>query len=137
MRCQPPLQNRWRARHCRSPMRITILPLITAAAAVFAAAPALAASYDKVFFVKRGGTAAAMFDDRDACTKVAQGIVIGRSGESYNDPDYGMLTAMGAALDADSMNGGVQKAVSRAALEKCMEKRGWTQRNPNEDEEKS
>jgi hypothetical protein len=44
---------------------------------------------------------------------------------------------MGAALDADSMNGGVNKAVRRAALEKCMEKRGWSQRDPAEAEEKA
>lgn len=138
MDCQPPLQNRWGARHAGGLMRTPYLPLLTVAAALLAAAPALAASYDKVFFVKRGATAAAMFEDRDACTKVAEGVMIGRSGQSYSDPDYGVLSAMGAALDADYSNGGgVQKAVSRAALEKCMEKRGWTQRKPNEDQEKA
>jgi hypothetical protein len=117
-------------------MRKIVLPVVTAAA-LLAAAPALAGSVDKVFFVKRGGTAAAMFEDREACAKIAENVGLQRGGEAYGDPDYGMLSAMGAALDADSMNGGVHKAVRRAALEKCMEKRGWSQQDPADGEEKA
>jgi hypothetical protein len=117
-------------------MRKIVLPVVTFAA-LFAAAPALAGSFDKVFFVKRGGAALEMFEDRDACTRIAENVGLQRNGEAYSDPDYGMISAMGAALDADTMNGGVGKAVRRAALEKCMEKRGWSQVDPAEAEEKA
>jgi hypothetical protein len=119
-------------------MRRIVLPALTVAA-VFAAGPALAGTYDKVFFVKRGATAAAMYDDREACTKVAESVGLGRGGEAYSDPDYGMISAMGAALETGSLEtgSGIGKAVRRAALEKCMEKRGWTHKTVPEAEEKA
>ena len=135
---QPHLQNGRRARHCRGIMRRIFLPALTAAV-LCAAAPALAGEHDRTFFVKRGGGAIAMLDDRDACIKIAEAISMGRGGEAYSDPDYGMISAMGAALESGALeNGsGVGKAVRRAALEKCMEKRGWSQLNPSEADERA
>jgi hypothetical protein len=106
-------------------MRKLTLPSLFLLAA-FLATPALAGAYDKVFFAKVGGTAQAMWADRTTCAKIAEAVGLQRGGEAYSDPDYGMISAMGAALESDSMQS-YGKEIRRAALEKCMEKRGWTQ----------
>jgi hypothetical protein len=116
-------------------MRNTLLPILLAAACAATATSASAAPYDNVFFVKKGATSAQLFTDRSACADVAKGVQIGRD-EAYSDPDYGVLSAMGTAIDSDSMHGGIGKAVQRAALEKCMEKRGWVQQDPIGDDAK-
>jgi hypothetical protein len=114
----------------------TLLLLVVAAPLALAAAPAFAGPYDDVYFVKVGGDAHQMFADRNACTLVAKSIGIGH-GEAYSDPDYGLLSAMGTALDSDSLHGGIGRKVHRAALEKCMQKRGWTQQDPLGDDTRS
>jgi hypothetical protein len=120
-----------------APVMRKMVPLSLVVLGALAVSSAQAAPFDKVFFVKQGGTAAGLFADREACAEVAEKIALSRGGEAYGDPDYGMLVAMGSALDADSMGGDIGKAVRRAALEKCMEKRGWSQLDPAEAEEKS
>jgi hypothetical protein len=114
--------------------KLTVPSLFVLAA--LAAAPAHAGSYDKIFFVKAGGTAQSMWADRDACSKIAEQVGLQRGGEAYSDPDYGMISAMGAALESDSMQS-YGKVVRRAALAKCMEKRGWTQADPSDADEKA
>jgi hypothetical protein len=116
-------------------MRRLAFPCLFVMAAL-AAAPAHAGAYDKVFFVRAGGTAQAMWADRDACTKIAENVGLHRGGEAFSDPDYGMISAMGAALESDSMQS-YGKEVRRAALEKCMEKHGWTQLDPDDGDEKA
>jgi hypothetical protein len=84
-------------------MRNTLLPILLAAACAATATSASAAPYDNVFFVKKGATSAQLFTDRSACADVAKGVQIGRD-EAYSDPDYGVLSAMGTAIDSDSMH---------------------------------
>ena len=116
-------------------MRRLTLPCLFLMASL-AATSAHAGAYDKVFFVKAGGTAQAMWADRAACGKIADNIGLQRGGEAFSDPDYGMISAMGAALESDSMQS-YGKEIRRAALEKCMEKHGWSQLDPADADEKA
>jgi len=106
--------------------------LLPAALACAAAGPALAERqpFDDVFFVKRGGTAEAMFADRAGCRKEALALELGSSAAAYSNPQYGALAAMGAALDSDQLHaGGLKKRMQRAALLSCMRRFGWEQRD--------
>lgn len=90
------------------------------------AAPAAAGQFDDLFFVRADPTAAAMLADRDGCAKEALALDIDAS-RGFSNPDYGVLTAMGSALQQDGGDPKVRKAVRRVVLIKCMEGRGWTE----------
>jgi len=102
------------------------------------ALPAAAGEYARMFFVKPGATALAMFDDRDACAARADALDVEQAG-NYSDPEFGSLAAMAAALQQDDQAGGgkLRATVRRVALERCMERRGWTLLEPGPEDSKA
>ncbi|HEX8233706.1 MAG TPA: hypothetical protein VF559_10235 [Caulobacteraceae bacterium] len=110
---------------------------LAAAFALGSAAPAAADAYERMFFVKPGATAAAMFDDRDACAARADALDVEQA-PGYSDAEFGALAAMAAALEADGGGDGkVRATVRRVALERCMERRGWTLLDPKPEDVKA
>ena len=107
------------------------------AGGLLAAGGALAREpFDGVFFVRHGGTAAAMLQDRDDCRHEA--LSLGDTAAAYSDPNYGPLAAMGQALDSDALHeGGLHKRLTHAVFADCMKRRGWTPLDPDRDEAKA
>jgi hypothetical protein len=107
------------------------------AVGLFAAGNALAREpFDGAFFVRHGGTAAGMLQDRDDCSREA--LSLGSTAAAYSDPNYGPLAAMGQALDSDALHeGGLHKRLRRAVFADCMKRRGWTPLDPDRDEAKA
>lgn len=105
-------------------------PWLLAAAIGALALPALAATrqpFEDAFYVRRGGDAASMYADRDACRREA--MALGSSALAYSNPQYGALSAMGEALDSDALHeGGLKKRMQRAVLDSCMRRSGWEPR---------
>lgn len=96
-----------------------------------------AGGYDRMFFVKPDATAAAMFDARDACGARADQLDVEQA-RGYSDAEFGALAAMASALEADGGGDGkVRATVRRVALERCMERRGWTAVEPASEEAKA
>jgi hypothetical protein len=97
------------------------------------AAPALAApGLDQSWFVRaKDASAQAMLSDRAACVQEAEQFGVDRASD-FSNPEYGSLTALGAALDEDALHGGAKQAVRRAVRDACMSKRGWTRIDPAE-----
>jgi len=94
-----------------------------------------AGDFERMFFLKRGATAAAMFDDRDACAVRAENLDVEQA-RGYSDGEFGALAAMASALEGDLVDGKVRATVRRVALERCMERRGWLLAAPPKDQEK-
>ena len=114
------------------------LALVAAlAASLFAAGSALAREpFDGAYFVRHGGTAAAMLQDRDDCSREA--LSLGGTASAYSDPNYGPLAAMGQALDSDALHeGGLHKRLRHAVFADCMKRRGWSPLDPDRDEAKA
>lgn len=99
------------------------------------AAPAIAGpSLRDAWFVRaKDATAAAMLDDRAFCVDQAEQFGVDRASD-FSNPEYGSLSALGAALDDDALHGGAKQAVRRAVRDACMGKRGWTRVDPAEDQ---
>lgn len=112
------------------------LGLLAAGAATALAGQALAGDFERMFFVKPGATAAAMFDDRDACAVRASDLDVEQA-RGYSDAEFGPLAAMASALEGDLVDGKVRATVRRVALERCMERRGWLLAAPPKDQEKA
>ena len=82
--------------------------------------------YDDVFFARTNASAADLFADRADCRGAADHMR--DTDSSYSNPQYGALSAMGSALDEDSLHdSGLAKRVHRAVFEDCMRKKGWTE----------
>lgn len=98
-----------------------------------AAAPALAGpSLSEAWFVRSDdATAQAMLADRAFCVEQASQFGVDRASD-FSNPEYGSLTALGAALDEDALHGGAKQAVRRAVRDACMKKRGWTRLDPSD-----
>lgn len=106
-------------------MKRAMFAAVLAAGAAFAV-PALAApSLSDAWYVKAGGKGADMLADRTACVTDAQQFGVDRATD-FSNPEYGSLTALGAALDEDALHGGAKAAVRRAVRDACMQKKGWT-----------
>ena len=111
------------------------LGLVTAIlAGLVAGSPAWAREpFDDVFFVKHGGDAEVMFQDRSDCSREA--VSIGGTAAAFSDPNYGALSAMGESLDSDALHeGGLHKRLVRAVFLDCMKRRGWSPLDPDRDE---
>lgn len=102
---------------------------VAAVLALFAAGQAGAREpYGDAYFVKRGGDAARMFQDRETCTR--ESMSLGGTASAYSNPQYGALSAMGQALDSDALHdGGLRKRMGRAVLDACMKRLGWARRD--------
>jgi len=107
------------------------------AAGLLVAGPALAGEpFDGVFFVRYGGAATAMLQDREACTREA--FSLGGTALQYSDPNYGAVSAMGEALDSDALHeGGLHRRLARAVFVDCMKRQGWMELDPDRDEAKA
>ena len=103
------------------------LAFTAAASLALAVGAALARElYDDVFFVQAHATAANLFSDRIECRSAADHMR--DTDSSYSNPQYGALSAMGSALDEDSLHdSGLSKRVHRAVFEDCMRHKGWTE----------
>lgn len=101
------------------------------------AAPAFAgASLSDAWFVRaKDATASAMLADRSYCVSQAEQFGVDRASD-FSNPEYGSLTALGAALDEDALHGGAKQAVRRAVRDACMSKRGWTRVDPSDEDVK-
>lgn len=89
--------------------------------------------YDDRFFVKHGGTAQEMLDDRAECRR--QALALGMGDSSYSNAQYGALAALGSALDSDALHdGGIRRRMQNAVLESCMDRQGWTPLEPTKAE---
>lgn len=89
--------------------------------------------YDDRFFVKHGGTAQQMLDDRAECRR--QALALGTGDSSYSNAQYGALAALGSALDSDALHdGGIRRRMQNAVLESCMDRQGWTPLEPTKAE---
>jgi hypothetical protein len=97
------------------------------------AVPACAgASLSAAWFVRaKDATASAMLADRTECVSQAEQFGVDRASD-FSNPEYGSLTALGAALDEDALHGGAKQAVRRAVRDACMSKRGWTRVDASE-----
>ncbi len=104
------------------------------AATLLVAGGALAGEpFDGAFFVRHGGTGAAMLQDRADCSTEA--LSLGSTAAAYSDPNYGPLAAMGQALDSDALHeGGLHKRLRHAVFADCMKRRGWSPLDPDRDE---
>jgi hypothetical protein len=105
-------------------------------ASLLSAVPAGAAAageFDKLFFVKPGGKGAAMLEDRAACAERAARLDVEQA-RGYSDPEFGSLAAMASALEGEVTSGKLRATVRRVALERCMERRGWTLAEPTQEE---
>ena len=92
--------------------------------------------YDDVFFVRIHASASDLFSDRVDCRGAADHMR--DTDSSYSNPQYGALSAMGSALDEDSLHdSGLAKRVHRAVFEDCMRKKGWTETDVPKDELKT
>ena len=113
------------------------LRAILAAGVLAATAPAWADQpYGDVFFVRPSATAAALFAEREQCSREAAGV--GSNAAGYSNPEYGALSAMGSALDENQLHeGGIHKRMRRAILVDCMKRMGWTPQDPAPDEAKA
>ena len=101
--------------------------LAFAAATLALAAPAALAHdvYDDVFFVRSQASAAELYKDRGDCRTTAEHM--NDTAAFYSNPQYGALSAMGSALDEDSLHdGGLTKRLQRAVFDDCMKGKGWT-----------
>ncbi len=102
--------------------------LVFAAASLALAAGAAQARelYDDIFFVRAHATAPDLFADRIECRRAADHMR--DTDSSYSNPQYGALSAMGSALDEDSLHdSGLSQRVHRAVFEDCMRHKGWTE----------
>jgi hypothetical protein len=106
-------------------------------AAIVVAAMAIATtamakpSLDDAYFVKKDAAGQAMLADREACVTEAEQFGVDRASD-FSNPEYGSLTALGAALDEGGFSGNAKQAVRRAVRDACMQKRGWKRINPSE-----
>lgn len=101
------------------------------------AAPALAgASLSEAWFVRaKDASAATMLADRTECVAQAEQFGVDRASD-FSNPEYGSLTALGAALDEDALHGGAKQAVRKAVRDACMSKRGWARVDPSDEDVK-
>ncbi len=108
--------------------------VVMIAAGLLTAAPSLAREpFDGAYFVRHGGAASAMFQDRSDCSHEA--LSLGGTASAFSDPDYGALSALSQSLDSDALHeGGLHKRLSRAVFADCMKRRGWTPLEPDKDE---
>lgn len=104
---------------------------------LLAAAGALAREpFDGAFFVRHGGTGAAMLQDRGECSREA--LNLGGTAAAYSDPNYGAITAMGQSLDSDALHdAGLHKRLVHAVFADCMKRRGWIPLDPDRTEAKA
>ncbi len=102
-----------------------MLALAAAASLMTAGAAQARDVYDDVFFVRAHASAADLFQDRAACRTAATHM--SDADAAYSNPQYGALSAMGSALDEDSLHeGGLHKRLERAVFDHCMKTNGWT-----------
>jgi hypothetical protein len=101
------------------------------------AAPALAgASLSEAWFVRaKDASAATMLADRAECVAQAEQFGVDRASD-FSNPEYGSLTALGAALDEDALHGGAKQAVRKTVRDACMSKRGWARVDPSDEDAK-
>ncbi len=110
-------------------MMLKMLALAAAAALMAAGAAQARDVYDDIFFVRAHASAADLFQDRDACRTAATHM--SDTDAAYSNPQYGALSAMGSALDEDSLHeGGLHKRLERAVFDHCMKTKGWTLAEP-------
>lgn len=114
----------------RALFAIILLPVLAAAGAA-SAGPAL----KDAWYVKTDGAAVAMLTDRTACVTEAEQFGVDRASD-FSNPEYGSLTALGAALDDGSLRGGAKQAVRRAVRDACMQKKGWARVDPTDEDAK-
>jgi hypothetical protein len=105
----------------------TVLLSAMAATGAACAGPSL----KDAWYVKADGVASEMLADRATCVNDAEQFGVDRASD-FSNPEYGSLTALGAALDDGSLRGGAKQAVRRAVRDACMQKRGWTRVDPAE-----
>lgn len=118
-------------------MNKAILAAAAALGGLSVATTALAGpSLAEAWYVKKDAKADAMLTDRAACVIDAQQFGVDRASD-FSNPEYGSLTALGAALDEDALHGGAKQAVRRAVRDACMQKKGWTKVDVSETDAKA
>jgi len=118
-------------------MNKAMFAAVLAAGCAAVAAPALAApSLTEAWYARVDGKGAEMLTDRAACVVEAQQFGVDRAND-FSNPEYGSLTALGAALDEDALHGGAKAAVRRAVRDACMQKKGWTRVDVSEADAKT
>lgn len=109
----------------------TILLSTLAAAGAALAGPSL----NEAWYVKKDAGGAAMLTDRAACVVDAQQFGVDRASD-FSNPEYGSLTALGAALDEGGLRGDAKQAVRRAVRDACMQKKGWKRIDVSDEDSK-
>ena len=106
------------------------LSALLACAALLAGPARAGDAYDDRYFVKIGATGHDLLADRAECRR--QALTLGSSAAAYSDPQYGALSALGAAIDSDALHGdGLRRRMRDAVLESCMKRQGWTPLQPD------
>jgi hypothetical protein len=72
-----------------------------------------------------GGNPAKLADDQAACRKDADALDVNQAA-NYSDGQYGVTSAMAAAVASNNPLSDQGPAIRRAAFDTCMTNRGWT-----------
>jgi hypothetical protein len=105
-------------------MTRALFATILLSALTVAGAATAGPSLNEAWYVKKDTAGAAMLTDRAACVIDAQQFGVDRASD-FSNPEYGSLTALGAALDEGGLRGDAKQAVRRAVRDACMQKKGW------------
>jgi hypothetical protein len=96
------------------------LPLLLAAAASLAAC---ASGPPEIAWQPRPG--ANLTADRAECRRTADDVDI-NSPKQFTDGRYGVVAALAAKVDDDSLRGGTVARMRDAVFQDCMVRKGWT-----------